>query len=87
MIGTLRRELFDRLLIVNEHHLHRVMAECLAATIGRAGDPVSARDQLAALVPVVERVLGPEHPHTRNTRADLARWIGEAGSSPGPAVD
>jgi putative transposase len=23
MIGTLRRELFDRLLIVNEHHLRR----------------------------------------------------------------
>ena len=29
MIGTLRRELFDRLLIVNEHHLRRVMAEYL----------------------------------------------------------
>jgi transposase InsO family protein len=25
MIGTLRRELFDRLLIVNEHHLRRVL--------------------------------------------------------------
>jgi putative transposase len=30
IIGTLRRELFDRLLIVNEHHLHRVLAEYLA---------------------------------------------------------
>ena len=29
MIGTLRRELFDRLLIVNEHHLRRVLAEYL----------------------------------------------------------
>src|SRR5436190_12343308 len=29
MIGTLRRELFDRLLIVNEHHPRRVMAEYL----------------------------------------------------------
>jgi hypothetical protein len=27
MIGTLRRELFDRLLIVNEHHLRRVLTE------------------------------------------------------------
>jgi putative transposase len=29
MIGTLRRELFDRLLIVGEHHLRRVLAEYL----------------------------------------------------------
>jgi putative transposase len=29
MIGTLRRELFDRLLIVNEHHLRRVLTEYL----------------------------------------------------------
>jgi hypothetical protein len=29
IIGTLRRELLDRLLIVNEHHLRRVMAEYL----------------------------------------------------------
>jgi putative transposase len=29
MIGTLRRELFDRLLIVNEQHLRRVLAEYL----------------------------------------------------------
>jgi putative transposase len=30
IIGTLRRELFDRLLIINEHHLRRVLAEYLA---------------------------------------------------------
>src|SRR2546421_6083809 len=29
MIGTLRRELFDRLLIVNEHHLRRLLTEYL----------------------------------------------------------
>jgi transposase InsO family protein len=29
IIGTLRRELFDRLLMVNEHHLRRVLAEYL----------------------------------------------------------
>ena len=29
MIGTLRRELFGRLLIVNERHLRRVLTACL----------------------------------------------------------
>ena len=29
IIGTLRRELFDRLLIVNEHHLRQVLTEYL----------------------------------------------------------
>ena len=29
VIGTLRREVFDRLLIVNEHHLRRVLTEYL----------------------------------------------------------
>jgi transposase InsO family protein len=29
MIGTLRRELFDRVLIVSEHHLHQVLTEYL----------------------------------------------------------
>ena len=29
IIGTLRREVFDRLLIINEHHLRQVMAEYL----------------------------------------------------------
>ena len=29
MIGTLRRELLDRMMIVNENHLHRVLAEYL----------------------------------------------------------
>ncbi len=29
MIGTLRRELLDRLLIVNEHHLRHVLTEYL----------------------------------------------------------
>jgi putative transposase len=28
-IGALRRELLDRLLIVNEHHLHKVLTEYL----------------------------------------------------------
>jgi putative transposase len=29
MIGTLRREVLDRLLIVNEHHLRQVLTEYL----------------------------------------------------------
>jgi Integrase core domain len=29
MIGTLRREIFDRLLIINEHHLRQVLTEYL----------------------------------------------------------
>ena len=29
MVGTQRREVFDRLLIVNEHHLRRVLTEYL----------------------------------------------------------
>ena len=34
----------------------------LARWTGEAGDPGGARDQYAALLPVIERVLGPEHP-------------------------
>ena len=33
-----------------------------------------ARDQSAALQPMHERVLGPEHPDTLTVRADLACW-------------
>ena len=42
---------------------------------GEAGDAAGARDQFAALVPVRERVSGPEHPDTLTDRANLARWI------------
>jgi putative transposase len=45
MIGTLRREVLDRLLIVNEHHLRQVLTEYLAHyTTAR---PHRALDQLA----------------------------------------
>jgi hypothetical protein len=33
-----------------------------------------ARDQFAALLPVRERVSGPDHPGTLNARANLAYW-------------
>src|SRR5258707_315953 len=51
----------------------------LAFWTGCAGDPASARDQYAALLPVRERVLGAELPSTLTTRADLADWTGAAG--------
>ena len=56
-------------------------ATALARWTGEAGDPVAARDQFAALLPVRERVLGPEHPRTLTTRANLAYWTGQAGDS------
>jgi hypothetical protein len=45
--------------------------------------PAGARDQLAALLPIRERVLGPEHPKTLSTRNQLARWTGQAGDAAG----
>jgi hypothetical protein len=36
-----------------------------------------ARDQFAALLPIRERVQGPEHPDTLTTRANLAYWSGK----------
>jgi hypothetical protein len=47
-------------------------------------DKAAARDQHAALLPVRERVSGPEHPDTLATRQALARWTEEAESGPGP---
>ncbi len=45
MIGTLRRDLFDRSLIVNEHHLRRVLNEYLLHY--NTGRPHRALGQLA----------------------------------------
>ncbi len=45
VIGTLRRELFDRLLIINEHHLHLVLTEYLRYY--NAARPHRALGQLA----------------------------------------
>ena len=33
-----------------------------------------ARGRFAALLPIRDRVLGPEHPRTLTTRINLARW-------------
>ena len=37
-------------------------------------------DAAAALMPIRERVLGPDHPSTLSARHELARWTGEAGN-------
>ena len=44
--------------------------------------PAAARDQFAALLPVDERVLGPEHPDTLHQPAQTSpRWTGQAGDA------
>ncbi len=50
----------------------------LANWTGDSGDPAAARDQLAALLPDLERKLGPEHPETLAARVKLASWTGYA---------
>jgi transposase InsO family protein len=59
MIGTLRRELLDRMLIVNEYHLRQVLAEYLAHYN-------TARPHRAL------RELPPARAHTRPPEIDLA---------------
>lgn len=48
---------------------------------GMAGQAAEARDQLTALLAVVERVQGPDHPETLATRHEMARWTGAAGDA------
>jgi hypothetical protein len=55
------------------------MLRRLASWSGQAGDPAAARDMFGELLPVRERIPGPEHPCTLSARRHLARWIGEAG--------
>ena len=55
----------------------------LARWTGEAGGAAGARDQFAALLPTVDRVLGAEHPKTLDTRASLAYWTGETGDAAG----
>ncbi len=55
----------------------------LARWTGEAGDAAGARDQLAALLPILERVLGTEHPDTLTARSYLAHNTGLAGDLAG----
>ena len=59
MIGTLRRELLDRLLIVNEQHLRRVLTEYLLHY--NTARPHRALGQVP-----------PAHAHARPPQIDLA---------------
>src|SRR5712691_1801166 len=59
MIGTLRREVFDRLLIVNEHHLRRVLTDYLRHY--NTARPHRALGQIA-----------PAQAHTRPPQINLA---------------
>jgi hypothetical protein len=52
-------------------------SHALAQWTGRTGDAAWARDHMATLLPVCERVLGPEHPDTLTIRHDLAYWAAE----------
>ena len=55
----------------------------LAYWTGQARDAAGARDQLAALLPISERVKGSEHLDTLVTRYSLAYWSGGAGDAAG----
>jgi hypothetical protein len=48
------------------------------AWTGEAGDAAGARDQFAALLPVIERVFGPEHRKTQEVRDNLIHWTRRA---------
>jgi hypothetical protein len=50
----------------------------LARFTGEAGDAAGARNQYAALLPIRERVLGPEHPEAQAAREELAHWADKA---------
>jgi hypothetical protein len=54
----------------------------LASWTGEAGDPAAARVQFAAMLPVIERVLGAEYPSTLAARANFARWTTRADRPP-----
>ena len=53
----------------------------MADWTGAAGDAASARDQYAALLPIMERVLGAEHPGTLAAGVGLARVTEQAGEA------
>ena len=66
-----------------EHRDTLVARSYLGFWTGQAGDAAGARDQLAALLPIEERVLGAEHHDTVMDRSKLAYSIGEAGDAAG----
>ena len=66
-----------------EHRDTLIARHELAHWTGRVKDAAGARDQFAALLPVVERIFGREDAYTLIAPANLARWTGEAGDAAG----
>ncbi|WP_053174790.1 integrase core domain-containing protein [Nonomuraea sp. SBT364] len=52
MIGTLRRELLDRMLILDERHLRRTLTRYLEHSAFKDGDLVTQDENLHVLVPI-----------------------------------
>ncbi|GFE19518.1 hypothetical protein Sgleb_75650 [Streptomyces glebosus] len=52
-------------------------------SLGETGQVTAAREYLRRLVETSHSRLGPDHPHTLNTRRNLAWWQGEAGDPTG----
>ena len=55
--------------------------------VGEAGHAAGARDRYAALLPVIEQVVGAGHPATQAARARLASSTAQAGRSPNTRKD
>ena len=62
-----------------EHRDTLIARHELAHWTGRVKDAAGARDQFAALLPVVERIFGREDAYTLIARASLAAWTQRAG--------
>ncbi len=85
------RKLFEQLVVAcqespdygPEHPDTLAARHDLASWTATAGDAAVARDQLAALLPVRQRVSGSEHPDTLATRGVLAYLTGLAGNPAG----
>jgi len=55
----------------------------IAHWTGECGDAAGALRLFSALLPDMERVLGPNHPDTLTTRHNVATWTGECGDAAG----
>ena len=67
-----------------EHRQTLAARSNLAFWTGKAGDAAGARDQYAVLLPIEERVLGPQHPNSLADRGGgFAYWTGVAGDAAG----
>jgi len=70
IIGTLRRELLDRLLIINEHHLRQVLTE-----YGAPGCIISTMPaQYGTRVVVISAAGGARGPGRVSPLGERARW-------------